>query len=374
MALIWALLWALAGLLPGTQAGAVRQRLQYDVAIVGGGPAGLSAVSGLARVRRKAVLFDSGEYRNDAARRMHDVLGFDGKLEQAHSRPVADQLTSTGVTPAFFRWTAREHLKQYETVDMFNGTVTKITPAKNNCHFRVTTAGGRTVEVRKVVLATGLRDVLPETPGVRENWGRGIYWCAWCDGYEHADQPLGVLGSIEYILPQVREILTLNSGIVAFVNGTDTPDAREEASYGFPLEDLLRLYNIRIDNRTITAITRLRDGSDDHTNSSLATAPERDLFRVDFTEGPSVMRAAFIGAFPTQQRSRLGEETGVWLYDGRLAADIFGGLITNIQGIYAIGDANSNNVTNVPHAVFSGKRTAVHLHRTFSGDSKAGVY
>ncbi|KAL2126986.1 hypothetical protein VTI74DRAFT_11502 [Chaetomium olivicolor] len=323
----------------------------FDAIVVGGGPAGLSALSGLARVRRKVLLIDSGEYRNAPTRHMHDVLGFDG------------------VTPAYFRWAARQQLSHYTTITMINGTVTKIAPGDSeNSYFTVSTlnpAGDTTTNItaRKIILATGLRDILPLTPGVRENWGQGIFWCPWCDGHEHADQPLGLLGSLDNVPSAVREMVTLNKDVIALVNGTDTAEFRATTDKKMAnWQKYLEIHNVKIDNRTIAAITRLRNGTDGDEDPSLPTVTEHDLFRVDFTEGPPVERAAFLAAFPSEQTSKVGEEMGVQLYGGRLAADPNGGLVTNIPGVYAIGDANSDNVTNVPHALFSGKRTAVYLH------------
>ncbi|KAK3905542.1 thioredoxin reductase [Staphylotrichum tortipilum] len=325
---------------------------EYDAIIVGGGPAGLAALSGLARVRRNVLLIDSGEYRNAPTRHMHDVLGFDG------------------VTPAYFRWAAREQISHYTTVRMINGTVVKIAPdAAQPGKFQVFAAvsddgsRGLTLTARKIVLATGLRDILPATPGVRENWGRGIFWCPWCDGHEHADQPLGLLGSLDNVPGAVREMLTLNQDIIALVNGTSTPELRATTEAKSPgWEKYLSVHGVEVDNRTIVSITRLQEGTDGSEDPSLPTAPEHDLFRVDFEEGEPVDRAAFLAAFPSEQTSKVGEEMGVNLYGGRLAADQNAGLVTNIPGVYAIGDANSDNVTNVPHALFSGKRTAVYLH------------
>ncbi|OTA90494.1 hypothetical protein M434DRAFT_368300 [Hypoxylon sp. CO27-5] len=321
----------------------------YDAIIIGGGPSGLSALSGLARVRRNVLLIDSGEYRNDPTRHMHDVLGYDG------------------VTPAYYRWAARQQISYYETVSAINGTVTSIEALNNNTQFNVATTFPNgttdTVSARKIVLATGLRDILPSTPGLQENWGKGIFWCPWCDGHEHEDQSLGLLGPLEEAASLVREISTLNSDIVAFVNGTDTPDARAAADASFPnWQKYLQIHNVTVENRTIARINRLEDGGDPPADPSLPTAPEYDLFSVDFTEGPSVERAAFFTSFPDEQRSDVGEKMGVALYGGRLAADGSRGLVTNIPGVYAIGDANSDNVTNVPHALFTGKRTAVYLH------------
>ena len=260
---------------------------------------------------------------------------------------------------------------------MINGTVTKITPAANSNHptsFVVSIlnpSGGVTTNVtaRKIVLATGLRDILPSTPGVRENWGRGIFWCPWCDGHEHADQSLGLLGSLDNVPSAVREMVTLNSDIVALVNGTDTAEFR--AVTDGKMKDwqrYLEIHKVKVDNRTINGVVRLRDGADlaGADDPSLPTAAEHDLFRVDFTEGESIERNAFLAAFPSEQMSNVGEEMGVQLWGGRLAVDPTAGLITNVPGVYAVGDANSDNTTNVPHAMFSAKRAAVFLHGWYS--------
>jgi hypothetical protein len=164
----------------------------------------------------------------------------------------------------------------------------------------------------------------------------------------------------------VQEISTLNKDIVAFVNGTDTPSVRAATEQKFPnWQRYLALHNVTVENRTISNLVRLADGGDTEADPAAPTAPEHDLFRVDFEQGPSVQRAAFFASFPNQQHSSVGADMGVKLYGGRLAADQAKGLSTNIPNVYAIGDANSDNVTNVPHALFSGKRAAVFLHGEF---------
>jgi thioredoxin reductase len=261
---------------------------------------------------------------------------------------------------------ARKQILDYGTVNLVNGTVTKIQPEANNSYFTISVnyPGGNKLAftARKVILATGLRDLLPSTPGLVENWGKGIYWCPWCDGHEHADQQLGILGPLEKGPDAVREIITLNRDIILFVNGTDTPEQRAAAYEDFPKwEQYLKLHNVKIDNRTITSIKRLANGTVGDEDPSLPSHPEHDLFQLNFETGKSVLRAAILTNFGTAQRSNLGEETGVALYGGRLAADEENGLVTNVPGVFAIGDANSDNSTNVPHAMYSGKKTAVFI-------------
>lgn len=278
------------------------------------------------------------------------------------------ELTKSGVKPAYFRWLAREKLASYDTVKMTNGTVTNITPLNTtNPSFtaQVQYPSGEvaTLTARSIVLATGLEDIIPSTPGLAENWGQGIYWCPWCDGHEHADQALGLLSSLDSVPGLVREVSTLNSDVVAFVNGTDTPEARNATETAFPgWQTYLEVNNVTIYNQTILSMTRLQSGLNDSEDASLPTYPEYDLFRVDLDDGTSVDRAAFFVEFPDVQRSSLGQDMGVNLVNGRLAGDQSKGYLTNIPLVYAVGDNNIDRSTNVPHALYSGKRAAVYLH------------
>ncbi|KAI1036444.1 hypothetical protein LB503_003281 [Fusarium chuoi] len=333
-----------------------RPRDDWDAIVIGGGPAGLSALSGLARVRRRVLLIDSGEYRNGQTTHMHDVIGWDG------------------VQPAYFRYEARRLLKHYKTVKMINGTVTDIKrlPGKMT-RFSVslehnpnsTLQERKGYSARKIVIATGLQDILPTTPGIAENWGRGIYSCPWCDGHEYADQPLGLLCPLDKVASYVRKILTLDTDIVAFVNGTDNDDMRRLADARFPQwEEYLKLHNVTIDNRTITSLERLKEGQDVNKEPQKPSVPKDDLFSVNFTEGEPVQRVAFLSSFPSRQRSDIGEKAGVALTWGRLGV-ISRTMLTSVPGIYAAGDANSGSVPTVPHAMYTGKRAAVAIHGTY---------
>lgn len=253
---------------------------------------------------------------------------------------------------------------------MTNGTVKSITPLNTSSTNPSYTAevlypSGETaiVTTRSIVLGTGLRDILPNTPGLAENWGQGIYWCPWCDGNEHADQALGILSSLDAVPGLVREVSTLNSDVVAFVNGTDTPEMRNETETSFPgWQTYLEVHNVTVYNQTILSITHLKNGSDPNADPNLPSYPEYDLFRIDLDDGTSVERAAFFVEFPNAQRSSLGEDLGVNLIDGRLAGNQTNGYLTNIPLVYAVGDNNIDGSTNVPHAMYSGKRAAVYLH------------
>ena len=128
-----------------------------DVLIIGGGPAGLAVATGLARQLYTALVFDSGVYRNDATKHMHNFPGWDHR------------------DPADFRKTAREDiLRRYSTIQFRNTSVNSVAKTSNGL-FRVTDAQGKEWLGRKLALAMGVRDVYPDIDGYGDCWGRGMY-------------------------------------------------------------------------------------------------------------------------------------------------------------------------------------------------------
>ncbi|KAL5358961.1 FAD/NAD(P)-binding domain-containing protein [Aspergillus floccosus] len=294
---------------------------EYDVIVVGGGPSGLSALSGVSRVRRTALLFDDHQYRNAPTRNMHDVIGNDG------------------TPPDAFRALAREQISKYPTAHFSNATVSSITATGNGnfSAFSVADSDGKTHTARKVVLGTGMKDILPDTPGLQEAWGKGIFWCPWCDGYEHRDQPFGILGPVSDVLGSMLEVNTQFTDIIAFVNGTLTPEGKAAATKKHKgWEEQLQAWNIKLENRIITRIERLQDG-ETHQNKTADLQFDKFL------------------------RSTLPEQMHLNVTDDKIVVN-FNGMGTNLTGVFAVGDANSDGSTNVPHAMFSGKRAAVYLH------------
>ncbi|OJD17201.1 hypothetical protein AJ78_02694 [Emergomyces pasteurianus Ep9510] len=329
--------------------------VDYDVIIVGGGPAGLSALSGLSRVRRTALLIDSAQYRNAMTRNMHDVIGNDG------------------VIPSIFRHEARQQIRRYITAEMKNGTVLQITPVDDVPdqlpHFVVTINMGSKVspslvtkKARKVVLATGIEDLLPSTPGIQEAWSRGIYWCPWCDGFEHRDQPLGILGNVTKIRSSIMEIATMNHDIMAFTNGTQLPESETK--------ELQTHYKVKYNSVAIKNITHVQDGGI-HFNAR--NRSEFDIFSVHFEGGAKpVNRSAFLTNFESKQRSDLPYKLGLKMVDGKIENN-FRGMTTSMPGLFAVGDCNNDDSTNVPHAMFSGKRAAVYIHIALENENATAM-
>lgn len=272
-------------------------------------------------------------------------------------------LTTLGTVPADFRNAARKQIGRYNTSSIIDTTIVSVHPTDQNT-FEATDISGKKYTSRKVVLGTGLRDVLPNTPGLDQAWGKGVYWCPWCDGYEHRDQPFGILGGFQDIIGSVLEVYsTLNSDIIAFLNGTQTPDQEAILQKSHPdWKPIVEAYNIRLDNRTITSIERIQNG-EDHKDDE---GRQFDIFRLHFTEGEPIDRNALITNYPTEQRSSLPADMGLKLLGSKIDTQTKSGLRTSMPGVWAIGDANSDNSTNVPHAMFSGKRSAVFSHGEFT--------
>jgi thioredoxin reductase len=147
----------------------------YDVVIVGGGAAGLSAALVLSRARRTVLVLDAGQPRNAPAAHMHGFLSRDGM--------PPGELLAHGRTE----------------VDGYGGRVVAATvertAVRREGDFEVGFGGGHEVTTRHLLLATGLRDELPDIPGLRERWARDVLHCPYCHGHEVRDRPLGVIGT-----------------------------------------------------------------------------------------------------------------------------------------------------------------------------------
>jgi thioredoxin reductase len=145
-----------------------------DVTIVGGGPAGLNAALVLARACRSVFLFDAGRPRNAAARHVHGLLSRDG------------------VNPVELLNIARRDLERYPDIRVEQAEVTRARCLDPG--FEVTLADGRIVRSRKLLIATGVSDNLPDVPGLRERYGTSVFHCPFCDAWEFRGQPIAVYG------------------------------------------------------------------------------------------------------------------------------------------------------------------------------------
>lgn len=178
---------------------------EFDVVIVGGGPAGLTAAMVLGRCRRSVVVIDAGRPRNRCARAGHNFFTRDGENPK--------ELIRIG----------REQLAPYEVV-LHDDEALAVAPADGAAGWVVKTKGGRTFRGKKALLATGMCDRLPEIPGVDRLFGKSIHVCPYCDGWEVRDQPLAVIacdpGRVDFTLG----LLTWSEDVFLFLNGDSLPE------------------------------------------------------------------------------------------------------------------------------------------------------
>ncbi|KAK4451417.1 putative thioredoxin reductase-like protein 1 [Podospora aff. communis PSN243] len=210
----------------------------YDVLIIGAGPAGLSTAAALARQLHTAVVFDSGVYRNARTKHMHNVPTWDHR------------------DPAEFRAKAREDLfARYETVRIENVAVKRVRGVESG-GFEAEDEKGTVWEGRKLVLAVGVEDLLGEMEGVIQGyeglWGRGVYHCLFCDGYEdRGAASAGVLvgrdvSSAGIALHMARMAKRLSEKVTIYANGdenisSELVDPAEKEGLNIERRKLVRL-------------------------------------------------------------------------------------------------------------------------------------
>jgi thioredoxin reductase len=189
----------------------------YDVVVVGGGAAGLSGALTLGRARRSVLVVDAGEPRNSPAPEVH---GF---------------LTRDGTNPAVLLEAGREEVRRYG-VELLDGRVASAERVEDG--FVVTLDDGDSVGARRLLVATGLVDKLPEVPGVRERWGRDVLHCPYCHGWEVRDQPIGVLASGPRAAHQALLFRQWSADVALFLHTAPRPtdeEAEKQAARGIAI-------------------------------------------------------------------------------------------------------------------------------------------
>jgi len=291
-----------------------------DVIIVGAGPAGLSAALILGRCRRSVVVFDIGQPRNAASQAMHGYL------------------TRDGVPPAEFLRLARDDLRQYETVSLRDEEVVAAECAPGGC-FAVTVASGERVTARKLLIATGVADNLPEIEGFGAFYGRSIFHCPYCDGWEVRDRPIAVYGNGERGLGLSLELTCWSRDLVLVTDGPCEIDADGRA----------RLERHRIAIRE-ERIVRLEG-----TNGQLT--------HLAFADGTRLPRQAMFFTTGQSQRSDLLMRLGCKFNDkGTVSTGKYE--TTHIPGLFVAGDA-SRAVQWVIVAASEGAEAAFAINTAF---------
>ena len=300
---------------------------RYDAFVVGAGSAGLSAALVLGRSRRRVLVLDGGEPRNAPSSGVHYFLTRDGT--------PPDELLRIG----------REQLGPYPGVEVRQTKATGATGSDGD--FEVALEDGTTVGARKILLATGVHDELPKRPGFRELWGRGIYHCPYCHGWEVRDRPLAVLADGEELLTRATLIRNWSRDLVALTDGAAGPDgdARDRLdALGVPVRE--------------ERISRLEgDGA------------AGVLRRILFEDGSKITREGLFYAPPQRQRSDLAEALGCEVVAmGPFPAIVKGDPMTRettVPGVYVAGDAGTM-LQGAIMAASSGAAAAAFLNRALA--------
>ena len=290
----------------------------YDVAIVGGGPAGLAAALILGRARKRTLLLDAGSPRNARA---HEVHGF---------------VTRDGTSPAAFRRVAHEQLAAYPSVARAGEWVERITGEAGD--FRLHLQDGTAVRARRVLLALGMIDVLPDMPGYRELWGESIFQCPFCHGWEVRDQAFGFLAPGLDKLDFGAFLTAWSADVVALTDGRFEVPAE--------VRERLAAKGVRIEERPIRRIVPDERG-------------ER-LAAVELEDGTLLARDVLF-ARPPQRQSALVESLGLALDpNGFVQVDMR--QETSRPGIFAAGDLTTMMQTATAAAAAGNMAAAMLTH------------
>ena len=297
----------------------------FDVVIIGGGPAGLSAALVLGRCRRKVILFDTGRPRNAASRELHGYL------------------TRDGTPPLELLRLGREELRPY-SIETRDVEVTGITCAAEG--FDVSLATGEQVPARAVLVATGVRDHVPDIPGINECYGVSVHHCPYCDGWESRDTTIVVIGAGASATGLALSLKTWSDRVIVCSNGS---------RLGSRHRSQLSQYGITVHERPIARV--------DHEQGQvrqvvLASAETVACERIFFSAAQS-------------PQCELPRQLGCDVTDtGVVKTDHLGK--TRVPGLYVVGDA-SRDVQFIVVAAAEGAKAAVAINKALQASSGLAV-
>ena len=289
----------------------------WDCIVVGAGAAGLSAALVLGRARQRTLVIDAGDQSNRPAHGIGGLLGHDG-------RP-----------PAEFYATGREELAAYPTVRVRSGEV--LAGERHDAGFVLDLADGGRVAARRVLLATGMEYRFPPLPGIGERWGRSVFHCPFCHGWEVRDQPLGVLDGGTRGVQRALLLRVWSDDVTLFADGPAELDANDA--------ERLRAAGVMVDERPVAGLR----------------GPDSTLTAVVFADGGERTCRGLLVPVTMHQRSALAEQLGATAAaPGPIAADaieVDPAFHAGVPGLFAAGDV-SGQMPSVANAVAAGSTAA----------------
>jgi thioredoxin reductase len=288
---------------------------QKDVVIIGGSYAGISAALTLGRSLRDVLIFDSGAPCN------------------AQTPHAQNLVTHDGDAPAYIRDTARDELLKYSTVQFLKDKV--ITAEQNEKDFTLTTAGGKVVSAKKLLLATGLKDTLPPIPGFDACWGISVLHCPYCHGYENHNKKTAVIASGETAFEFARLITNWTNDLTLLTNGPSGLSALQK--------EQLQLMNVRISETVISSLN--------HQGGYLT--------EVELMNGERLQMQAIYIRPQLSQHADLPAKLGCKFQDVYLQVDEL--QRTSVPGIFAAGD-NCSPMRSLSSAIAAGGRAGAFIN------------
>jgi thioredoxin reductase len=285
----------------------------FDLIIIGGSYSGLSAAMALGRALKKVLIIDSGKPCNRQTPHSHNVITLDGK------------------TPKEIATLARQQVEIYKTVEFFNGLAVNGNTTSGG--FEIQTESGESFKAKKLIFATGVRDIMPDIKGYAECWGISVLHCPYCHGYEVRNEKTGILGNGDYGFEFSRLISNWTNDLTLFTNGRSTLSADQTAA--------LQRRNIKI------VETEIRDF--EHNNGSLHT--------INFTNGTAFPIKAMYANTLCEQHCGIPKTLGCeFTDDGYIKTDPF--QKTSVKGIFACGD-NTTHMRTVTNAIATGTKAGM---------------
>ncbi|MGM0875762.1 MAG: NAD(P)/FAD-dependent oxidoreductase [Bacillota bacterium] len=290
----------------------------FDCIVIGGGPSGLSASLTLGRARRKIALFDDGTNRN---RVTHESHGF---------------ITRDGIKPQEFKEIGLKELENYPSVSYFNTTVTEIFKDIGNERFIVKTTDGQEFVTEKIILATGIQEVF-SIQSVRNYYGKSLFSCPYCDGWELRDKPLIVMAEKEeHAMHMARLVYNWSKDLIVITNGVEISKEGVQE---------LQKRNIKIKSEPIKNII----GDDGY------------LQKIEFASGEMIIRSGgfVVPSFyrPNQFAEKLGCEVQE---NGTVVTDGVGR--TTQKNIYIAGETEKSGPSSLIISASDGNKAAVSVN------------
>ena len=291
--------------------------MEFDVIIIGGSYSGLAAGMALGRSLKQVLIIDSGKPCNRQTPYSHNFITQDGK------------------TPNEIAKLAKQQVEKYSTVKFFNGLA--IQGVKTARGFEIHTASGETFNAKKLIFATGVKDIMPGINGFSECWGISVLHCPYCHGYEVRNEKTGILMNNEQSFEFAVLISNWTRDLTLFTNGVSSLTVEQAAR--------LKHKAIKI---TETEIEKL-----EHTSGYLQA--------ISFKDGTHVPIKALYAPIPSEQHCTIPENLGCELTDdGYIKVDVL--QKTTLHGVFACGD-NTTRLRTVANAVAMGATAGMMINK-----------